>query len=202
MTDHHVDDLLKDLDAALSVEPSPSLAARIRAEIDREPVSRGFRWMRWAAVGATGAFAVVATAVVLWKSPGASAPAVPAAAIPPVATASIQPSPTRTSAHVPAARASRIIRAAAVPEPEVIVSPSVRLGLQQLADAMRSGRITGESFGEGAEQAEPPRLVEMKFEIPSFKVEDLSPKPPAGTAPGDGGAGGGASRDREHAGGR
>jgi hypothetical protein len=66
MTDQHVDDLLEDLDRALAVEPSPSVAARVRTSVAHDTGVGWFeRHWRGIAVG-TAALVVIAAIVRPW----------------------------------------------------------------------------------------------------------------------------------------
>jgi hypothetical protein len=150
--DYRVDELLKDLDTALSVEPLPVLAATVRTRIAAEP-GRGWfgsnwRWvsaMASAVVIGLGGYSVWPRSTPIAREPEPSVTAVMAGKTP--ATAMVPP--VQASQPVRVARAAQTKSApiaSAAQEPEVIVSASVRAGLDQLNTNLKSGRITAETL--------------------------------------------------------
>src|SRR5262245_26615753 len=74
--DDRVDDLLKDLDTALSIEPSPAVTARVRARISAEHAP-GWTFWSWRFVAAaSAACGVVLVIYMMW--PHVSVPTMPA----------------------------------------------------------------------------------------------------------------------------
>jgi hypothetical protein len=147
MTDPQIDELLADLDRALAIEPSPSVAARVRTSLAGE-TNRSWFLMHWRGM-AIGAAALVAVAAIV--RPAFDQPTVPSTLL--AASAAEQPVPAPVGGPVatPAPRISTVPpsvarRAEPRPEPEVIVSPSQRLALDQLAAAVRDGRVNSDSF--------------------------------------------------------
>ncbi len=68
MTDEQVDELLADLDRALTVEPSPSVIAKVRVRV--APPSASWHGLR-RAVAAVGGVAIASAAFLLWPHPSA-----------------------------------------------------------------------------------------------------------------------------------
>jgi hypothetical protein len=74
----------RDIEALLSVEPSPGFVARVRSRVATEAASRGWGW-RWPIAAVATAMAVAAVGVALWRpvdqpAPSTSAPVQQAAA--------------------------------------------------------------------------------------------------------------------------
>jgi hypothetical protein len=151
-----VDDLLAELDAALDVHPSPELGARVRtrAAEDRAPAWR----RRLLAIGAMSAAALVVLALLLGRPREALLPEraaddmVQRREAVPTLTVTAPGAPVvgaATAARMPAS-APRFVRARRpIPrdaEPVIVISPSMRLGLEQLQADLASGRVTGESL--------------------------------------------------------
>lgn len=202
MTDDRVDELLKDLDAALSVQPSPAVAASVRTRIAD---SRAAWTMDWRPLAAAAAMvAVVAASYAAWPrrvpTPVAAdragltedPPSDPSAVQSPT---SIVQGPTSTVREprvtVAAGRTvNRKVRVAASRqpvntdrrEPEVLVSSAVRLGFEQLLAAVAAGRITAESFTNNTvafqlDVVEPTIVVIQPFAIDTVPVDAPRPEP-------------------------
>lgn len=150
--DDRVDELLKDLDTALSVEPLPVVAATVRARIAAKP-GRGWIGSNWRWVSAMASAVVIGLGgYSVWPRYTTVAPE----QSPSVTTVTAEKTPANTIAPQPqssqpvrvarAARTRSVPLAAAASEPEVIVSASVRLGLEQLATNLKSGRITPDAL--------------------------------------------------------
>jgi hypothetical protein len=164
MTDP-VDDLLAELDTALDVHPSPELAARVRtrAAEDRAPAWR----RRLLAVGVMSAAALVILALL---SGGPREVLLPERAADdmvqrheavPTLTVNEPGAPVvgaATAARMPAS-APRLVRTRRpIPRdtaPAVVISPSMRLGLEQLQADLASGRVTAESLRARESSIEP-----------------------------------------------
>ena len=155
----------RDLREALTVDPSPQFAARVRARIADEParVERRFGLRTWMPIAA-GAFAALALAVALWPSRA------------PIAAPSPQKLPGRSvvaAAMLPAATPSAVRRAepavrpvgALTPgapgsgEPEVLISPSESRAILNLIAGIRTGRIDPSSL-----PAAPPPIVDLDIQ--------------------------------------
>jgi hypothetical protein len=182
MNDESIDELLRDLNKALSVEPSPAVAAKVRIRI-REQGAPRTGWVGWVTVAG---MALVAMAYL-------SAPldvdepdrlASPLAAphgtdIREVSQRLPDPLVTPESAsRGPAGRATNGAAAHAVTrsatgEPEVLVPPSVRLAYEALRRQIAEGRITSESFTP-AREFEGPRIVgPTVLDLVPFEVETV-----------------------------
>lgn len=155
MSDERIDELLKDLDEALDLQPSASVAARARTRIERlEGRARVKRRLTVAA-----ALAVVTAGYGIWQRLDSVPPDSPRQALGPSAlphlateeapglsanTVSLQP---HLTTHLPDVHEPRDVAAAgsgrANPtEPVVLVGPDVRLALEQLREAAHSNRLT------------------------------------------------------------
>ena len=160
MTDQRVNELLSDLDEALSVEPSPAVAARVRTRIAEQGERRAGIWFQLTAAAALAAVAAVGGAV--WWPAEPSRTEAPrqalrrsadAARVENSAPAVEEPSGlldrmARSSfAAQPSSRAggrAQPVHDAAPREPDVIVSPQVRVAFEQLQAAAQAGRLTAE----------------------------------------------------------
>jgi len=203
MTDERVDELLKDLDAALSVEPAPSVAARVRTRID-EPSAHGSVGWRLA-VAAGMAATIVAYGVWPRDNPtpaGTPQQARSAIAAPEITNASLPSSPafrraTNRPVHVPGTKgrartgASDVppVREAASREREVIVSPQIGLAFEQLQAAARSGRLTAESFAPSEPRFEPAAFAPGTVVIQRVEIDTVPLTAPVAD-PGPDGPGG------------
>jgi hypothetical protein len=168
MTDPQVDELLADLNRALAVEPSPSVAARVRTSLAADP-SAGWFGRRWH-VMAVSAATLLIIGVVVW--PRVSGVPVPPAA--PVASAAVErvAAPAVTPSPRVEARPSSVpVRAER--DPEVIVSPGQRLALEQLAAAIREGRISSDPFPAAVAPA-PLEVVTISPIVPDVVKIQLS----------------------------
>src|SRR5262249_43443818 len=139
MTDER--DVLKELSAALDVQPSPEFAARVRERVASAPRAH-WSWM-WIALG-TGVPAATVALISLRGpvQPVVQAPTVLASA--PVAVVEpVGPKPA-PSPHVveraPAPVRVLPVRATSSAEPEVLVPDDERIALNRLLLAMRQGR--------------------------------------------------------------
>jgi hypothetical protein len=176
MTQDPVDQLLEDLDTALSVQPSPAVAAQVRRRMDAHSrsVGHGFRW--WAGAAVAAAAVLVTSYATLDRSlpeslsderPAGHEPRVAdAVAAPPRrATAAIegrgrlQPSAPAETARRSPTEAPGQMTVWAESEPDVVVSPADRLGFEQLQAAVSSGRITAETLASAAGHLEPTIVI-------------------------------------------
>lgn len=183
-----VDDVLGDLDRALSVEPSPAVTARVRRAIEAQS-PRGSRWVRWtmaaAAVGTAGLALVVQTRPEPATEPdvppavvadaGAQERSAPRAAISPAAS---EASPAR-DASSPATRGQRVGQDRA-PEPEVLIAPDVQAAFDELLAGVAAGRITAAAFTTQPVEITPATITPTVIEIQPFGSEDQPPASPTG----------------------
>lgn len=187
MNDERVDQLLQDLDAALAVEPSPALTAKVRRRIDDAERSTWGASRRWA-IATAGVVAAFGAAYLTWPRPVheplpadriAAAEIAHQSPLPPSVQApehreelSPRPRIAELPVHSRRAPAEATIRAVvtAAAEPEVIVSPSVRLGLEQLQRGVAAGRITTESFATERVSIEPRMVTPTVIEIKSIAL--------------------------------
>jgi hypothetical protein len=186
MTDKHVDELLADLDRALALDPSPSVAASVRARIEGRPVASWFG-LHWQLAAAAAGVVVLVAGYVAW--PRSAEPPAPAQTIAshtvetPAATVPAPPAVTTSARPMRATRSTRPTTApttAAVEhEPEVLVSPSQRIGLAQLAAALREGRISADAIPPDGPIVLPDPIV-----IPIVVIEPIKLDLPPGRSGG------------------
>ncbi|HUL72233.1 MAG TPA: hypothetical protein VLT86_03980 [Vicinamibacterales bacterium] len=192
MSDDHMDDVLKGLEAALAVEPSPEFAARVRARVSKESARRR-AWPAWAAVGLATAAVVVLT-VAAWPRRSPIAAQVTATRTPEPAASSSRMSPIAAPAPAPdrqivKAATSRIARALRQhPAPEVLVPPGQAEALRTLLAGLSDGTIDPGSLATpppdaAAALAPAPEIVIPPIVIPSMDART------AGTPGGDGSTG-------------
>ncbi len=205
MTDEErVDELLKDLEEALALEPSPSVAARVRTRTAAEP-ARGWRMVPH--LSAAAVIVVVSAVSYGWWSAHTAAPAevtrhamgvtAPAPAARPEAPAPSAVSDADGPRSKPLAVSSRAVPggrradAADTREPDVIVSPRVRLAVEYLQAAARAGRPPVKAWSLEP-LAEPATVTPAVVELLPIEIEAV-PFPLAGeeSRPGGGASGGG-----------
>jgi hypothetical protein len=176
-TDERVDELLADLDRALAIEPSPVVAARARTRM--KAASSGWPGWRWS-LAAAGGVVFAAAAYLAWPQPPAvrsmSAPIASNAPLTPGVQAPVQvPSESTAPLSAPAARQARARVAVPEPvrqttvdvrEPEVLISPRQRIALEQLAAALKDGRLTTDSVAAANQP-----IVHEPLIVPSMIVE-------------------------------
>lgn len=192
MTQDPVDRLLEDLDTALSVQPSPAVAAQVRRRMGAHSrsVGHGFRW--WAvAAGAAAAVLVTSYATLDRSLPETLSDERPAGHEPRVADAAAEPPRRATAPHeergtlhpsAPAETARRSLTEApgqmtvrAESEPDVVVSPADRLGFEQLQAAVSSGRITAETLASVAAHLEPTIVIPTILTVHQASAQGSSP---------------------------
>ena len=169
------DDALKQLDAALSVTPSPEAVAKVRERVRLEPgASRAFHGWWWVAAAGAAVIAVGIASSIFFASHRAS----PA---PPVVVATNTPPPG--DLVVPLANAKRAVvrRAVRAHELEVLVPPDEGIALRKLLLALREGRATVPSLGRATEDADGHLLEPTPIAIPSIKIELLPGTPVGGS---------------------
>ena len=151
----------REIDAAVSVEPSPEFSARIRTRVAAEQVSRGWNWLPSASPGhrrsswswAGGAAAVMAAVALLWLTSQprpagdqgviSSAPLRPPAALAPAAVAAAGPPAGAMESPVSAPVARVVVGIGRAPEtePEVVISRDEAVALRELVAAINEGRV-------------------------------------------------------------
>jgi hypothetical protein len=202
-TDSRVTDPLEELRAALTIDPSPDFAARVRDRIARDR-SRGWLgdWRMWALAGA-GAVVVAAAAVRLMPAgsrseAGASAPAVvsraEAGASAPAGGSRSEPGASRSEAGASAPagmtparrRASNRSALGAVMSPvaasrphelEVLVPPDQGIAVRRMLAAFRDGRVIAPPAEPIFDEATGELIRPTVAEIPLIVVTPL-PGPP------------------------
>lgn len=183
MKDERVDDLLKDLADALSVEPSPSVAARVRTRIAEAPRSA---WTGLLTLVIPAAVAFVAVSAVLWWSWRTAAPGGTKAGRVVVSHAALEPASAAVGAAAEAppvvdARQplrSRPPREAAAPAAAVVqISPATRVAFEQLQVAAARGRITAASFEPDHVTVEPTVITPVTIEIKPIVIDVVTVGP-------------------------
>ncbi len=178
MTHDPTDDVLKDLEAALTVTPSPAFVDGVRARVAADSKRRR-TWPVWAAVGFAAAAGIVVT-VVAWplrapasppiaittsrpiESP-APAPAAPTAAVTSVPTRLARPVP-RADAHVDRRRDSM---------PEVLVSSDQVDGLRALVAKLNDGTIDAASLATAPPDAAVPLPPVPDIVVPAIVIPSI-----------------------------
>jgi hypothetical protein len=199
-----VDDALRDLRDALSLEPAPGFAARVRAQVEQERADRRLRrWHLWSVV-ALPAAAALAIFVALRPSdhqtptaagrsasvapPIVQVPAAAASAGPRIAAPALAPSrPERPNRP----RGGAVMTAAAGSRPrelEVLVPDDQRIALMRLLAALREGRAVVPPGSPIVDEVTGELLVPAPIELRPIAVDPLP-----GT-PDDGGSGKGDHR--------
>ena len=182
--DERIGELLADLDRALAVEPSPAVAARVRTRMEAST----FAWLGWRwSIAAASGIVLSAVAYFAWPQPtvGPSVPVqVVVTALPTPAAEPLPRVPSPAAAPLPTP-AERMVRAESaepggarrassdVREPEVLVSPSQRIALEQLAAALRDGRLTTEAVAAANQPSAPEPLIVPSMVIAPFQADVL-----------------------------
>lgn len=180
MTDDRVDELLKDLDDALSIEPSPVVAARVRTRI-AEKKTGGWRLLAQSAVVASAVFVAVLS-YMTW-SRGVTAPqpqAVVGRVEPQPASAAGTVRPETGTASGTAEPAHRRGSAAHSPQRRSVVqvSSATRLAFEQLQSAVASGRLMAPLPGDHME-IEPTVITPLSIELEPLTIEMVTVGSPA-----------------------
>lgn len=193
MTNQRVNELLSELDEALSVEPSPAVAARVRTRIAEHGERRAGAWLRLTTAAALVALATVGGAVWWGAEPSRTEP--PRQALrrsdDPARVQKSAPADEEPSATVDRIARSRIaappspraggpvqpVRDAGPREPDVIVSPQVRLAFEQLQAAAQAGRLSAEFVAQSQLTFEPTVVTPVSIDIPP-RDEAVPTNPP------------------------
>lgn len=181
------DDLLREIAAALEIEPRPAFAPGVLARVEVGPARR--MWM-WPAVVAVGTAAVIAAVMIRPSERAATGDAVQQAAAigarltPPPSSAPIEraavqtPAPTvvatpRVVRPVAAARNARPSRAW---EPDVLISPDQAILFRELMLVVADDRVVVQP--SSASLLEPITIAELPpplpIEIPLIHIEPLA----------------------------
>jgi hypothetical protein len=183
MMDEHMDDILRELQAQLTVEPSPEFAAGVRARARHDDARSA--WIAWRPMLAVAASAVLLAGV--WMARGrdrapaagsGAAAATEAARLPQPAapTGASTPAPTGVSHAAPAARGPRrAVRAAdrEVTDLEVIVPADQRVALRQLLVAVREGRASVPGAPSTVDEVTGELKPLVAIDVPPIVVEPL-----------------------------
>ena len=168
------DQLKREIEDALSIEPSPQFAARVRARIGESP-RRSRLWIRSAVAAAAGLAAAAVVTVVFFEpqESGISTPVKPlrieakiqreledvTVLPPPPAT----PVAVRRPAAVPPSRAQ---------EPEVLIDPREVAAFRKFVEGVQANRIHLKMLIELQQAAAKPATIE---EIALMPIGDLDP---------------------------
>jgi hypothetical protein len=192
MTDKHVDDLLGDLDRALGVEVSPSVAARVRTNRAATARRRGLGW--FAAAAAIAGMFVVGVGYFARPRPIVG-PQMVATSLPPRASeptalgprasalARTESRTPRTETRMPNPEPRGSSAESRVPSPESavddrpLVAANTRLALRQVAATLRGSGAIERAAVEIP--SEPLTLVLSTFVPDTFAVEAASSIDPA-----------------------
>jgi hypothetical protein len=189
MSEHKVDELLRDLAREIDVDPSPVFAAGVRARIAEAPARRPM-WI-WSSVALAAASVVLAVVIGRPDSPGseerrdavaeqpgvvvaersvntADAPSHPGTPAPPH-PGTVAPSHLRTHPRTLAPTHPRTF--------EVLVPPDQRILLERLMTALREGRINVEPGGPAIDEDTGELLEPPAIEIPPIVVRALPGTP-------------------------
>lgn len=174
--------LEQEIEALLSVQPSPDFVARVRSRVAEEQTSSGWGW-RWPIAAVVAAVALTAVGVALWRSvepasPSTSAPSQRAAAPDVVGPAVIPPHDEPVEIRVPQQRADVV---AAVPRaielalpPVIIAENETRAYVAFVADR----RATRFEFSPSiARTVDDPIELDKMLKVDAVALEPLEIKP-------------------------
>jgi hypothetical protein len=164
-----MDDLDREIDAALAVDPSTEFLARVRGRIEREPAPSSWQGPR--ALVAAVAVAVVAAGVMSMPR-GNRQPATEGAAAPAVSQSSPATSPSAPGASVAAQRVQPGARFRT--RPALIVATNELNGLRGLQALVREGRVAFVLPDESSENAAAPAPVAVSnIVIAPIEIEPI-----------------------------
>jgi hypothetical protein len=184
MTKHQIDPL-KELEAALAVEPSPAFAARVRARVAESSTRR--MWLGWQVLAAAAVIVLAVLGAVVRQESAGNIRTPPHRAEAELAGVAGAGDGARAVADLaaPAAEAPAIdvprIRTAVAPAPEVLVPPDQAMALNRLLAGMRERRTAGVGAAEAPTVVieELPQISPVRLE--PIKIEPLVPNsPPSG----------------------
>ncbi len=185
MNDKHLDDALKDLQAELSVTPSPEFAAKVRARIEHAPTKPAWNVWAWGGVAATCAVAVIAVVLGVGR---AFRPGAPGGAEAPASTEANTSAGAKAPAYTEGTASSDVGRpfragrspapvvAAAAPraEPEVLVPPDQLIAIRRLMASVRAGARPNLPASPTLFDPDTGELIPLKpIEIPLIVVDPL-----------------------------
>ena len=151
MKDDLVDDVQRELEAALDVAPSPQFVARVRVAVENGRATN-WRWSRWIGIGAVS---VAALLLVLLPGVWSIARRRPAALEVAAAQVAVAPLAANNPSTAPVAEAPKArpavepvfsVTETRQPEPEVLVPPDQRIALAQLMARLKDGRLDATSL--------------------------------------------------------
>jgi hypothetical protein len=194
MSDARVDDLLRDLEAELSIEPPPQLVARVRARIDDRSRSRTLIPAWTAGIALTLLMTAIALGIAPDRQTGSSSSAPSRTSPSHVARVTEMPAPLAESRawdeRVPGAPVRRPGRApsvAAVPTPEipvktveVLVPLDQATALRRILVAMRTGRSPVPPATPQAVDAEGRLPAPEAIGIPQIMIQPITPPTDSG----------------------
>jgi hypothetical protein len=174
--------LEQEVEALLSVEPSPDFGARVRSRVATEAASSGWGW-RWPIAAVATAMALIVVVVALWRSvdpvaPSTSAPSQRAAAPDVVGPTVIPPHDEPVEIRVPRQRAHVV---AAVPGaielalPPVIIAENETRAYGALVADRRATRF--EFSSSVARAVENPIELDKMPRVDPVALEPLEIKP-------------------------
>ena len=163
------------LAAAVNVQPSPQLVARVRSEISRMPAPSVWPFAHWIPLAACALAAVVLAALLLRpRVPSPSTPATPEIASAPVVTPA---SPARQTAAAPSHVRNSLARAKrdndVAHQSKVLVPQGQWQAVARFAVAVGRGRVNGAEFIATAEKSRDP-LDFAGLEIKPIVITPLS----------------------------
>jgi hypothetical protein len=175
-----LDELLRDLDAALSVEPSPAVAARVRTHVDERAGRPGFGWH----LAIASIVVVIAAYGLVYRRDSAQKAGNQDRTVTASREAQNEVVPLRAlrddAADIPVRvpeptgrprRPRPEASSPAVRQPEVIVSADVRLAFEQLQSAAWTGRLTAESLPSAQPPFVPTIVVPSTVDVRPVEVE-------------------------------
>lgn len=187
-----VQELEQELRRALSIEPSPEFAGKVRARITKPVSASGGRTWEWAA-----AAVCILTLALGWRlagGPGEEIAAVPDARASADVRLDREPAPAeaRPERPAPPTHDRRQVTAAAIPiappqpraEPHVVVPPGNARALTKLLALARSGGVDEESLRPAVPPATPVTLDVAPIVVPAISVPPLEIDDSAPTAGG------------------
>ena len=173
MKDDLVDDVQRELEAALDVAPSPQFVARVRVAVENGRATN-WRWSRWIGIGAVSVAALllvllpgvwsIARSSNLWypmnrispnfrpsgprrRRPAALEVAAAQVAVAPLAANNPSTAPVAEAPKArPAVEPVFSVTETRQPEPEVLVPPDQRIALAQLMARLKDGRLDATSL--------------------------------------------------------
>jgi hypothetical protein len=177
--DAQIDALLNDLDTALSVCPSPSVASRVRARLTGP--RRGGVSIPWLVVATAGILASVIGAYVTWPRTAATQVSSFAEGLSTTTPVDLPPAPENRPSVRQIRHAQRSDRTEPVarktggdPQPEIIVSSNTRLALAQLQAAIERGPIDSQSLRPAPDAVSAGAVTFVPFVLEVVKADPVA----------------------------